>query len=129
MKGLDFSASGMDVADEEEELEEESAEESEEEVSEEESEEEESEEEEKPKAVPAATPAQPARQASPEIEGFVKKSGLSAVQPSSKDASIYVSSGCSSVHAGFEADRHPCLPEHTAGALVVQHFATGTARL
>jgi hypothetical protein len=97
MKGLDFSASGMDVADEEEELEEESADELEEEVSEEESEEEESEEseeEEKPKAVPVVTPAKVARQASPEIEGFVKKSGLSAVQPSSKDASIYVSGGC-----------------------------------
>lgn len=95
MKGLDFSASAMDVADEEEEDDEEEEEEeeasSEEQEEEEQSEEETSEEESKPVAPVAAAPAKPAREASPEIEGFIKKSGLSAVQPS-KEAFTYVSS-------------------------------------
>lgn len=99
MKGLDFSASAMDVADDEEDVQEDDEEDEEEEEegasSEEEEEEEQSEEEaleqeSKPVAPAIVAPAKPAREASPEIEGFVKKSGLSAVQPS-KEASIYVS--------------------------------------
>lgn len=100
LKGLDFSPSLPEAADDEEELdeseedEEDDEDEGEDQEDEEEDEAEESEEDEDVN-MSVVEPvvdvkAKPARQASPEIEGFVKKSGLSAVQPS-KDSSIFVS--------------------------------------
>ncbi|KAJ9098475.1 hypothetical protein QFC19_006342 [Naganishia cerealis] len=102
MKGLDFSVNGPEeVEEEDEQLDESEGEEEsgDEEVQDEDmeeaedtSEDDESEEEDagtiQQESSNTGKPGAAARQASPEIEGFVKKSGLSAVQPS-KVASIH----------------------------------------
>lgn len=104
MKGLDFSVAAPEAEDGEEELNEfETEEEGEEEEEEQEEEDEEDPDEDQAEesednedadmsiSEPVADlKAKAVRQPPPEIEGFVKKSGLSAVQPSS-NASIFVS--------------------------------------
>jgi hypothetical protein len=126
LKGLDFSAAVPEVADDEEVVDESD---SEEDVAEEEEEEEEeaAEESEEDEDVNMSVvepvveaKARPARQASPEIEGFVKKSGLSAIQNSkdSKDSSIFVSEFTSISYSSLWSNL-PRPPEHTAGAVMV----------
>ncbi|GHJ86839.1 hypothetical protein NliqN6_3241 [Naganishia liquefaciens] len=97
MKGLDFSVAAPEAEEDEEELEASEDEDEQEERQETDEEEDldaaEESEEDEDVDMSANEPvdeakAKPARSASPEIEGFVKKSGLSAVQPSS-DASIF----------------------------------------
>ena len=136
MKGLDFSVAAPEAEEDEEELEASEDEDEQEEQQETDEEEDldaaEESEEDEDVDMSANEPvdeakAKPARSASPEIEGFVKKSGLSAVQPSS-DASIFVSNSTDAKRC--VASLRPRLtPEHTAGTAVVQHSACRTARL
>jgi hypothetical protein len=114
LKGLDFSAAVPEVADDEEVVDESESEEDE-------AESEEDEDVNMSVVEPVVeAKAKPARQASPEIEGFVKKSGLSAIQNSkdSKDSSIFVSEFTSISYSSLWSNL-PRPPEHTAGAVMV----------